>query len=69
MGRRRGLGTEPHPTHAHVDLTLSWIERVRPKRAVITHMSAELDYATLSSKLPVGVEPAYDGMVIEVDDP
>ena len=32
-------------------------------------MSAELDYATLSSKLPVGVEPAYDGMVIEVDDP
>ena len=63
------LGTEPHPTHAHVDLTLSWIERVRPKRAVITHMSAELDYATLSSKLPVGVEPAYDGMVIEVDDP
>jgi len=62
------LGTEPHPTHAHIDLTLSWIERVRPRHAVITHMSAELDYATLLSELPDGVEPAYDGMVIEVNE-
>ena len=62
------LGTEPHPTHAHIDLTLSWIERVRPRRAVITHMSAELDYTTLLSELPDGVEPAYDGMVIEVNE-
>ena len=54
--------------HTHVDLTLSWIERVRPKRAVITHMSVELDYATLLSQLPDGVEPPYDGMVIKVGD-
>ena len=56
---------QPHPTHAHLDLTLSWIERVRPGRAIICHMGAEMDYQTLRRDLPPGVEPAYDGMVIE----
>jgi hypothetical protein len=30
-------------------------------------MTASLDYAELSASLPAGVEPAYDGMIIEVD--
>lgn len=55
--------------HAWVDLTLEWIERVKPHRAILTHMSEELDYDRLSAELPDGVEPAYDGMVLEVDDP
>jgi phosphoribosyl 1,2-cyclic phosphate phosphodiesterase len=59
------LGTEPHPSHAHLDLALSWIERVRPRRALLTHMSLGLDYETLRMTLPAGVEPAYDGLVIE----
>jgi phosphoribosyl 1,2-cyclic phosphate phosphodiesterase len=59
------LGYSPHPTHSHVDMALGWIEKVKPERAVITHMSAELDYATLASTLPPGVEPAYDGLVIQ----
>lgn len=50
--------------HAWVDLTLEWIERVKPRRAVLTHMSEELDYQRLSDELPDGVEPAYDGMQI-----
>ncbi len=54
-----------HPTHADIGLTLSWIERVKPKRAVITHMGSGLDYATLCAELPDGIEPAYDGMVLE----
>jgi len=52
--------------HAWVDLTLEWIERVKPRRAVLTHMSEELDYDRLLSELPDGVEPAYDGMKIEL---
>jgi phosphoribosyl 1,2-cyclic phosphate phosphodiesterase len=55
----------PHPTHAHLDLTLSWIERLKPKRAVLTNMHVDLDYATLCRELPAGVEPAYDGMVLQ----
>ena len=56
----------PHPTHAHLERTLSWIERVRPRRAIICHMGADMDYQTLRRDLPAGVEPAYDGMVIEI---
>lgn len=56
----------PHPTHAHVAKALEWIDRVKPRRAVLTHLSGELDYDALAARLPDGVQPAYDGMVIEV---
>lgn len=56
---------KPHHTHAHVDMALEWIERLKPERAFLTHMDHTLDYATLKKKLPEGVEPAYDGLVIE----
>lgn len=59
------LMDHPHPTHAHVDKALEWIERIKPRRAVLTHMTGRLDYATLCESLPRGVEPAYDGLVIE----
>jgi phosphoribosyl 1,2-cyclic phosphate phosphodiesterase len=59
------LGLEPHPTHAHLKKVLGWIDRVKPARAVLTHMMGVLDYARLKAMLPKEVEPAYDGMVIE----
>ncbi len=60
------LRETPHPSHAHLERTLGWIERLGPKRAVLTHMSHELDYRDLAARLPGGVEPAVDGMVIEI---
>lgn len=59
------LRHRPHPTHAHVEKTLGWIERLKPKRAILTNMHIDLDYQTLKRTLPAGVEPAYDGLVIE----
>jgi len=59
------LRYRPHPTHAHLERTLSWIERAQPKRAIITNMHVDLDYAKLLSELPPGVEPAYDGLRLE----
>ncbi|HWE73923.1 MAG TPA: MBL fold metallo-hydrolase [Stellaceae bacterium] len=56
----------PHPTHSHLERTLSWIERVKPKRAILTHMDETLDYEALRRELPAGVEPGYDGLVIEI---
>ena len=61
------LRRKPHPTHAHLDLTLEWIARAQPKCAVITNMHLDLDYATLEAELPAHIRPAFDGMVIEVD--
>jgi phosphoribosyl 1,2-cyclic phosphate phosphodiesterase len=63
------LRREPHPTHSHLVKTLAWIERVRPRRAVLTHMDQSLDYRELSNELPEGVEPGYDGLTIELPDP
>jgi phosphoribosyl 1,2-cyclic phosphate phosphodiesterase len=60
------LTEQPHPTHAHVEKALEWIERVGPERAVLTRLSASLDYETLRAKLPGNVQPAFDGMVLEV---
>lgn len=60
------LSEDEHPTHSHVKKSLQWIERVRPQRAVLTHMSAWMDYDQVSAKLPNGVELAYDGMVLDV---
>jgi phosphoribosyl 1,2-cyclic phosphate phosphodiesterase len=57
---------KPHVTHAHLEKTLQWIARVKPRRAVLTHMDESLDYATLRRELPAGVEPGYDGLVIEL---
>ena len=59
------LKHSPHPTHANVATALEMIERVGPRRAVLTHMTVELDYAALAAELPPGVEPAFDGMVLE----
>ena len=60
------LVDEPHPTHAHVDKALEWIGRVGPSRAILTHLSPELDYGALHERLQAGIAPADDGMIIEV---
>lgn len=61
------LQRRPHPTHSHLAQTLEWIARVKPQRAILTHMTLDMDYATLAAELPNGVEPGYDGMVIKLN--
>jgi len=63
------LRYRPHGTHAHLEKTLGWIDRVRPRRAILTNLHVDMDYRTLIAELPPGVEPAYDGMALEVDLP
>ncbi len=55
------LRDKPHPTHAHVDLSLDWIARVQPLLGILTNMHVDLDYEQLRLRLPEGVRPAYDG--------
>jgi phosphoribosyl 1,2-cyclic phosphate phosphodiesterase len=59
---------EPHPTHSHLAKTLAWIDRVRPRRAILTRMDQSLDYGELCAELPHGVEPGYDGLTIDLPD-
>jgi phosphoribosyl 1,2-cyclic phosphate phosphodiesterase len=60
------LRDDPHPTHSHTAQTLAWISRVKPDRAVLTHLNQQLDYEDLRRRCPSGVEPGYDGLVIDL---
>ena len=57
----------PHPTHAHLAKTLSWVERVKPRRTILTNLHIDLDFKALTAVLPAGVEPAYDGLRFAVE--
>lgn len=61
------LRIEPHPSHASFAEALDWIERIRPARALLTHMTFELDYRTMLGRVPAGVEPAHDGWHAEFE--
>jgi phosphoribosyl 1,2-cyclic phosphate phosphodiesterase len=56
------LRKPPHPSHFNLDEALEWIARVKPKRAILTNLHSDMDYASLRANLPSGIEPGYDGM-------
>ena len=58
------LRRDPHPTHAHLALSLEWIARAAPRRAILTNMHIDLDHDTLVRETPDHVTPAHDGMTI-----
>jgi len=60
--RRNG----PHPTHAHLDLVYQWIDRIRPRRTVLTHMGLDMDWGWMQENLRPGVEPGFDGMILDL---
>jgi phosphoribosyl 1,2-cyclic phosphate phosphodiesterase len=60
------LRYRPHPTHVHLARSLEWIARAAPRRAVLTNLHNDLDYATLAAEVPANVIPAHDGMVLDV---
>jgi phosphoribosyl 1,2-cyclic phosphate phosphodiesterase len=62
------LRYRPHPSHFSLDDALRWIERLKPGRAILTNLHADLDYDVLRRKLPPHIEPAYDGMTFDVAD-
>ena len=63
------LRYRPHPSHFSLDDALRWIERLKPRRAVLTNLHSDLDYDVVRKAVPSHVEPAYDGMTLELADP
>ena len=60
------LRRKPHPTHPHLAMTLDWIRKLAPKRAILVHMDNSMDYNSLCGELPAGVEPGYDGLEVDL---
>lgn len=56
----------PSGNHAFLPVVLEWVERLAPKRVVLTHLNHYMDYRTLVAELPEGVEPGIDGMTLEI---
>ncbi|MBO6719862.1 MAG: MBL fold metallo-hydrolase [Rhizobiaceae bacterium] len=63
------LQYRPHPSHFSLGQALQWVERLGPKRTLLTHMHIPLDYDTVMRETPDHVEPSYDGQAIEVQIP
>lgn len=58
------LRPEPHATHMNVEEALTTVERLRPRRTLLTHISHRLEHERTNSMLPPGVELAYDGLSV-----
>lgn len=61
------LQYRPHPSHLSLEQALGWIERLKPQKAILTHMHTPLDYETVLAATPDHVEPAYDQMKFECE--
>jgi phosphoribosyl 1,2-cyclic phosphate phosphodiesterase len=59
------LRYRPHPSHLSVAQALAWVERIGPRRAILTNLHSDIDYNDIRKKLPAHVEPAFDGMTVE----
>lgn len=62
------LRRTPHPSHLSLSESLAWIDRMKPRRGILTNMHLDLDYATVMAETPETVVPAHDGMTIELPD-
>ena len=62
------LRESPHPTHFNVVEALDVVSRLKPERAYFTHICHDLPHAATCARLPAGVQLAYDGLVLEIDD-
>lgn len=60
------LREQPHPTHAHVAMTLDLFAQTGAKSGLITHMDKSMDYAEVSAMLPAHIRPAFDGLTMEI---
>ncbi|MBE6214346.1 MAG: MBL fold metallo-hydrolase [Rikenellaceae bacterium] len=63
------LRFRPHDSHFSVAEAVELIKRVKPRKAFLTHLSHEIGlHAASEMKLPQGVELAYDGLTIDIND-
>jgi phosphoribosyl 1,2-cyclic phosphate phosphodiesterase len=60
------LWWRPHPTHLSIPEAISAARAIGAQRTVLTHLTHETGHAELAARLPAGIEPGYDGQVLEV---
>jgi phosphoribosyl 1,2-cyclic phosphate phosphodiesterase len=61
------LREKSHPTHINIEQSLAYIGRIKAKQSYMIHMTHELEYASLSKKLPKDVFVGFDGLKLQVN--
>jgi len=56
------LRQDKHPSHFNYDEALKLINKIKPKKSILTNLHVDLDYFKLKKKLPKNIIPAYDGL-------
>ena len=59
---------QPHRTHARLSIVQDWVRELRPTRTILTHMGPDMDWSWMQRTLPAGIEPGYDGLVVNLPD-
>ena len=60
------LRHKEHPTHFNVEQALAIVAELQPARTYLTHIAHDLDHHQTNAELPLGVQLAYDGLVLEL---
>ena len=58
---------DPHPTHFNVEEAVAAARSVGAERTFLVHMTHRVTHRDLLDRLPEGVEPAYDGLAVELE--
>ena len=60
------LREEPHPSHCGFDEIMNYVEYLKPKKTIFTHMTALIDEQKILKRCPKNVIPGYDGLEINI---
>jgi len=60
------LLSRPHPLHLSIPEAVATAQQIGARRTFFTHLTHETTHAALAARLPPGIAPAYDGLVIDV---
>ena len=55
-----------HPSHLNLESSLELINKLKPKKSILTNLHLDLDYQKLKKRLPKNVVPAYDGLSVNL---
>jgi phosphoribosyl 1,2-cyclic phosphate phosphodiesterase len=58
----------PHPTHFNVEEAVEEARSIGAERTYLTHLTHRVRHASLAASLPPGIEPAWDGLVVDIHD-
>jgi phosphoribosyl 1,2-cyclic phosphate phosphodiesterase len=60
------LLARPHPLHLSIPEAIATAQAIGAPRTLLTHLTHATPHAELAASLPAGIEPAFDGQVVDV---